>query len=99
VTERPLSSISSASVTLQLASPNALSAGVKVRRPAASTAGPTANNPAAAALQLTVKASGSDSPGPEVMLLAQAALYAPESSVTVRVAGPAVNEGGWLTAR
>jgi hypothetical protein len=32
------------------------------------------------------------------MLLAQAALYAPESSATVMVAGPAVKEGASFTA-
>jgi hypothetical protein len=98
VAERP-SSICYVSVTMQLAFPNALSAGAKLSRPVASTAGLTANNPVGAAVQLTVKASGSDSPGSAEMLVAQAALYAPESSATVTVAGLALNDGGWLTAR
>jgi hypothetical protein len=66
--------ICSVSVTVQLALPNMLAAGVKVRRPVAFTAGVTANRAALAVLQLTVNASGSDSPGPEEMLVAQTAL-------------------------
>jgi hypothetical protein len=88
--------ICSVSVTVQLALPNMLAAGVKVRRPVVFSAGATANS-AVAELQLTVNASGSDSLGPEEMLVAHAALYAPESSATVTVP-PAVKEGGSFTA-
>jgi hypothetical protein len=97
VADRP-PGIISASVTVQLTLPNTLAAGVKVRGPAKSIAGATANKVVAAALQLTVNANGSDSPGSAEMLVAQAALYAPESSATVAVAGPAVKEGGSFTA-
>jgi hypothetical protein len=90
--------ICSVSVTVQLAVPNMLAAGVKLSCPAVLTAGATANSPALAVLQLTVNASGSDSPGPEEMLVAQAALYAPESSARVTVAAPAVKLGGSFTA-
>jgi hypothetical protein len=94
-TDRPLA-ICSVSVTVQLAVPNLSALGVKLRRPVVFTAGATANR-LAPELQLTVKANGSDSPGPEEMLVAQAALYAPESSATV-TAAPAVKEGGSFTA-
>jgi hypothetical protein len=97
LTDRP-PAIVSASVTVQLTLPNILAAGVKLMRPVKSIAGAISNKVVVAALQLTVKPSGSDSPGPEVMLLAQAALYAPESSATVMVAGPAVKEGASFTA-
>jgi hypothetical protein len=88
--------ICSVSVTVQLALPNLSAAGVKVRQPAVLTAGATSNR-LAPELQLTVKASGSDSPGPEEMLVAQAALYAPESSA-IATAAPAVKDGGSFTA-
>jgi hypothetical protein len=75
-----------------------LAAGVKVRWPAALTAGATANISVLATLQLIVNASDCDSPGPAEMLVAQAALYAPESSATVMVSGPAAKVGGSFTA-
>jgi hypothetical protein len=97
VTDSP-PAVCSVSVTVQLAEPNWSTPGVKVRRPVALlTAGATAKKPAAAR-QLTVKASGSVSPGPAEMLVAQAALYAPESSLTGTTAVPGENDGGSFTA-
>jgi hypothetical protein len=49
-------------------------AGVKVNTPAASIAGAAAKSAVLAELQLSVKASGWDSPGPAEMLVAHAAL-------------------------
>jgi hypothetical protein len=86
----------STSNTEQLAEPDASAVGVNVRTPVTDSLGATANR--VELLQLTVNASGSDSPGPEEMLVAQAALYAPESSATVTVAAPAVKLGGSFTA-
>jgi hypothetical protein len=81
---------------VQLAVPNLFVPVEKLRWPVEFTAGATANR-LAPELQLTVNARGSDSPGPEEMLVAQAALYAPESSATV-TAAPAAKEGGSFTA-
>jgi hypothetical protein len=87
--------ICSVKVTEQLVDPDASAAGVKLSTPATESLGATANREGL--LQLTANASGSDSPGPEVMLVAQAALYAPESSA-IATTGPAVKLGGSFTA-
>jgi hypothetical protein len=70
---------------------------VNVNMPAVSIAGADANSAAFAELQLSVNASGWVSPGPAEMLVAQAALYEPESSATVTT-GPGVKLGGSFTA-
>jgi hypothetical protein len=88
--------ICSANVTAQLVAPDASAAGVKLKTPATDSLGATANR--AGLLHVIANASGSDSPGPDEMLVAHAALYAPESSATVTVAGPAVKLGGSFTA-
>ena len=96
-TDRP-PVICSVSVTVQLALPNMLAPGVKVRKPVAFMVGATVNR-LAPELQVTLNANGSDSPGLDKMLVAQAwaTLYAPESSATV-TAAPAVKLGGSFTA-
>jgi hypothetical protein len=87
--------ICSVKVTEQSVDPDASAAGVKLRTPATESLGATANS--AGVLQLTVNARGSDSPGPAEILVAQAALYAPESSA-IATRGPAVKLGGSFTA-
>jgi hypothetical protein len=79
--------------------PNALAAGVKVSTPAASTAGAFANSFVAAASHSTLKVTAwLLSPGPAEMLVAQAALYAPESSAMLMLLAVTLKLGGWFTA-
>lgn len=99
VADRP-PGICSVRRTVQLALPNMSGPGVKVRLPVtALIAGGTEKSPTVAEEQLRVNASGSVSPGPGEMPVAQMALYAPESSATVTVALVRLKLGGSFTAR
>jgi hypothetical protein len=88
--------ICSVRVTVQLAVPYMFAVVLKVRCPVAPIAGASANRLAPDA-HSTVKASVSDSPRPEEISVAHAALYAPESSAT-DISAPAVNDGGSFSA-
>jgi hypothetical protein len=88
----------SASVTVHLLLPNALAAGLKLSTPAASTAGATANSAAAALSQVVLKVTFCSSPGPAEMSVAQAALYAPESSATLMLLSVTLKLGASFTA-
>jgi hypothetical protein len=75
-----------------------LAAGVKNSMPAELTAGATEKSAAFSMVQVTVNASVSVSPGPADTSVAHCRVYAPESSATGMVAGPAVKVGGSFTA-
>jgi hypothetical protein len=87
----------SAIVTLHTLLPAALGATAKLSIPAGLSCGAALNS--AVLLQAIVKLTvWSASPGPAEMLVAQAALYAPELSLTVTVAAPLVKVGASFTA-
>src|SRR5947207_2767639 len=89
----------SCATTVMTALPKVLSAGVKDRLPDGSSDGCTANRTGLLLLRMMKFSSWPVSfgaPGP--MLVAHAAVYAPESSRGLTT-GPGVKVGGWLTRR
>jgi len=85
------------SATVMSAEPNAFAVGVNVSTPVALIAGATLKS-AAFVLPVTLNVSvwpSSNGEGPLLIAVAQAALYAPESSLTV-TGPPVVNDGASL---